>query len=473
MKRLLSIAFAVLFAISSFVVSGSAAEADTKNLVAAKKLYSTKKVITNESLDTLQADLFEAALNNSSDKSPCIVYIPANTTYVIKTAKAYKKGGIEAGYKVGVYVPENVILVAEDTTVIKAGASMTRLVMVSGSIYGGKYDGAAKASYPLSFKNSTTFEKTKSGDKQVDGNIEYTEVTGATSCGIKAITCKNIRICHNNVHDCTTSNACGISLMYGSSATSISRNTITNIGSSKKGSGIDITHANADNINNNTITNAAGHGISTDSEQSPSSKTKQSYVRITNIKGNKISKSGNHGIWLEKKCYVKSAFSDNTITDSGSCGIAIQGTHKYPGDNEYAIKKMSSNTIKKSKRSNISVTGKYGKISLAKNNTINESIEQCSIVLDEGAKLYIVGTGNKINGSAQYGIYLKNGSYLKATYKKTYIQQNGKYAIGLANNSKAELKYTTLTKNTKGSAYVGSGCTLKTTSCKSDKVVRA
>ncbi len=473
MKRLLSFIMAFICVIGMVSVNGQAAQADTTNLEAAKKAYSTEKVIVNESRDTLQEDLFEAALNNSSDTSPCIVYIPANTKYVIKEAKAYKKGEIKAGYKVGIYVPENVILVAEDSTVIKAGASMTRLVMVSGSVYGGKYDGASKASFPLSFKNETTFEKKKSGDKQVDGNIEYTDVTGATKCGIKAISCKNIRICYNNVHDCTTRNACGISIMYGSSATSISKNTITNIGSEKYGSGIDITHASANNINNNTITKTGGHGISTDTEQSPSSKTKQNYVRITNIKGNKISKAGTHGIWLEKKCYVKSSFSSNTITDSGSCGIAIEGTHKYPGDNKYVIKKMSSNTIKRSKRSNISVTGKYGIISFGKNNVINDSIEQCSIVLDEKAKLYIVGTGNKINGSEQYGIYLKNGSYLKSTYKKTYIQENGKYAIGLTNESKAELKYATLTKNEKGSAYVGAGCTLKLTSCKSDKVVRA
>ena len=69
----------------------------------------------------VQSDLFEAALNNSSDNSPCIVYIPAKTTYVVKTAKAYKKGGIEAGYTVGLYVPENVVLVGEASTVIKAG----------------------------------------------------------------------------------------------------------------------------------------------------------------------------------------------------------------------------------------------------------------------------------------------------------------------------------------------------------------
>lgn len=472
MKRLLSVIFAVLFIAGSFLISGVAAE-EGENLVAAKKLYSTEKVIINESLDTLQSDLFEAALNNSSDTSPCIVYIPAETTYTVKTAKAYKKGGIEAGYKVGIYVPENVILVAEKNTVIKADSSMDRLVMVSGSVYGGKYDGASKASYPLSFKNSTEFEKKKSGDKQVDGNIEYATVTGATKSGIKAISCKNIRICFNKIYDCTTSGACGISIMYGSYATSVSKNTITNVGSAKKGSGIDVTHATAANINSNTISKTGGHGISTDTEQTPASKTKQSYVRIGNVKNNKISKTGTHGVWLEKKCYVTGYFSGNTITDSGSCGIAVQGTHKYPKDNKYVIKSMTSNTIKSSNRSNISLTGKYGIMRLGKNNVLNDSVEQCSIVLDENAKLYIVGTGNKIKGNAQYGIYLKNGSYLKSEQKKTYIQENGKYAIGLYNKSKAELKYATLTENTKGTAYVGSGCTLKLTSCKSEKIVRA
>lgn len=473
MKRLFSLMFSILFATGCLSVNGGAVEADTPNLLAAKELYSTEKVIINESPDSLQEDLFEAALNNSSDTSPCIVYIPSGKIYVVETAKAYKKSGIEAGYKVGVYVPENVVLVAEADTVIKAGASMTRLVMVSGSVYGGKYDGASKASFPLSFKNETTFGKEKSGDKQVDGNIEYTEITGATQCGIKAISCKNIRICFNNIHDCKTANACGISIMYGSLATSISKNTITNVGADKKGSGIDITHASADNINNNTISKTGGHGISTDTEQSPASKTKQSYVRITNMKGNKISKAGTHGIWLEKRCYITGSFSSNTITSSGSCGVAIQGTHKYPGDNKYVIKSMTSNTIKSSKRSNISLSGKYGLMKMGKNNTINDSKEQSSIVLDEKAKLYIVGTGNKMNGSEQYGIYLKNGSYFRSSYKKTYIQENGKYAIGLAGKSKAEIKNATLTNNTKGTAYVGEGCTLKLTSCKTGKIVRA
>ena len=473
MKKILSFIFAVLFVTTTFLICGAAAKTETKNLYAAKKAYSTDKVIINKALSTLQNDLFEAALNNSSDTSPCIVYIPAGKTYVVKTAKAYKKGGIAAGYTVGIYVPENVILVAEDNTVIKAGTSMARLVMVSGSVYGGKYDGAKKAQYPLSFKNGTVFETQKSGNKQVDGNIEYVDVFGATTCCIKAISCKNISICYNNVHDSKTANACGISIMYGSYATSISRNTIKNIGSNKKGSGIDITHANVDNVNNNTISGIGGHGISTDSEQSPSSKTKQNYVRITNVKNNKISRTGTHGIWLEKKCYINGSFSGNTITQAGLCGLAIQGTHKYPGNNEYVIKNMTGNTIKSSTRSNISLTGKYGLMKMGKNNVINNSVEQCSIVIDQKAKLYIVGTGNKINGSKQYGIYLKNGSYLKSIYKNTYIQENGKYAIGLTNKSKAELKNATLTKNAKGSAYVSSGCTLKLTSCKTNKVVRA
>ncbi len=471
MKKTASIILVLCCVFSMLSVSVTATNVTTKNLEAAKKAYSTKNVIINESVDTLQADLFEAALEKSSDKSPCIVYIPSGRSYVIAEEKVHNSGNIKAGYQSGVYVPENVVLVAEADTVIKAGSSMQRLILVSGSVYGGKYDGANKTYYALQYKNSTVFEKTKSGDKQVDGNIEYTTVTGATKGGIKAIGCKNIRICCNKIYDCTTSNACGISIIYGSYATSVSKNTITNIGSNKKGSGIDITHATASNVNSNTISKTGGHGISTDTEQSPASKTKQSYVRIGNLKSNKISKTGTHGIWLEKKSYITGSFSGNTITNAGSCGLAIQGTHKYPGDNKYVIKTMTSNTIKSSKRSNISLTGKYGLMRLGKNNIIGNSVEQCSIVVDQKAKLYITGTGNKINGSKEYGIYLKNGSYLKSEQKKTYIQENGKYAIGLATESKAVIKYATLTNNTKGSAYVGKGSTLKLTSCKTDKVV--
>ena len=83
MKKLLSVIFAILFVTGSLLINGAAAEAEGKNLTAAKKAYDTDKVIVNESLDSLQSDLFEAALNNSSDNSPCIVYIPAKTTYVV------------------------------------------------------------------------------------------------------------------------------------------------------------------------------------------------------------------------------------------------------------------------------------------------------------------------------------------------------------------------------------------------------
>ena len=134
MKRLLSLLFSIIFVAGCLAVNSVAVEAEGENLTAAKKLYSTNNVIVNESLDALQDDLFEAALNNSSDTSPCVVYIPSGTTYVIETAKAYKKGGIEAGYKVGIYVPENVVLVAEADTVIKAGVLAKKFNVSRGMI---------------------------------------------------------------------------------------------------------------------------------------------------------------------------------------------------------------------------------------------------------------------------------------------------------------------------------------------------
>ena len=150
MKKILSASLILCGVFNIFSVGAAAIEnTDNKNLVAAKLAYGTEKVIINQTADTLQSDLFEAALEKSSDKSPCIVYIPAGNTYVIEKEKVHNSGSIKAGYQAGVYVPENVILVAEDDVVIKAGSSMQRLVMVSGSVYGGKYDGAKKTYYPL------------------------------------------------------------------------------------------------------------------------------------------------------------------------------------------------------------------------------------------------------------------------------------------------------------------------------------
>lgn len=472
MKKLLSIVFTIIFTLNMlFVTAFATDEAKTPNLTAAKKAYNTTAVIYNESVETLQDDLFEAALNRSSDTKPCIVYIPAGAEYIIPEAKVHNKETIRAGYTAGIYVPENVVLVAEDDSKITAGADMQRLVMISGSVYGGKYRGAYKASFVLQFKNATTFGKEKSGKKQVDGNIEYTDVAGANSCCIKAIGCKNINIRYNYVHHSTKRNTSGISIMYGSYANEISDNKIKNVGSENYGSGIDITHASAKNIRYNTIYNVGGHGISTDTDQSPKSKTKQNYVKIKNISYNKITKTGAHGVWLEKRCQVTGVFGNNTIKNAGSCGIAIEGTHKYSGDIKYSVNIFRYNTISGSKRSNISLTGKYGKLKLGNKNTLNGSVEQCSVVLDNNAKLYIFGTGNQIKSNNQYGIYLKNGSYFKSEKKNTYIQKNGKYAIGLYNKSTAIVKNATLTNNTKGSAYVGKGSTLKISKCKCDKIV--
>lgn len=445
------------------------------NLEAAKAAYGTSKVIENQSFETLQDDLFEAALRNSSDQSPCIVYVPGGRTYTITSEKAHNKETIRPGYASGIFVPENVILVAEDNTVFSANPSgkMQRLVMVSGSVYGGTYKGNNKCSFVVQFRNGTTFEKIKSGSRQVDGNIEKTNVSGATACGIKGIGTKNVNIMYNNVTDCRTRAACGIGVSYGAKANQISHNTVKNVGASGYGSAIDVTHANADYIEYNTISGAAGHGISTDTEQKPLSKTKQNYVKIYRVKGNTISNCTGHGIWLENRCQISSTLLSNTIKNNKKCGIAIQGDSKYAGSVQYSINAMTQNQIYSNTASNVSVTGKYGKIRLTKNNVIKGSKKQIGIVADKYAKVYITGANNKITGNKAYGIYLKNRSSLSVTSTgRNYIQSNQKYAIGLYNKSKAVVKNMTLTGNKKGTAYIGKGSSFKKSRCKTAKIVK-
>ncbi len=445
------------------------------NLEAAKTAYGTSKVIENESFETLQDDLFEAALRNSSDTSPCIVYVPGGRTYTVTSEKAHNKEGIKAGYASGIFVPENVILVAEDSTVFSANPSgkMQRLVMVCGSVYGGTYKGNNKCDFVVQFRNNTTFETIKSGSRQVDGNIEKTIVSGAKACGIKGIGTKNVNIRYNTVTDCRTRSACGIGVSYGAKANQISRNTIKNVGAGGFGSGIDVTHANVNYIEYNTISGAAGHGISTDTDQKPLSKTKQNYCKIYRIKGNVISNSTGHGIWLENRSQITSTLLSNTIKNGKKCGIAVEANSKYAGSNQYSINAMTQNQIYNNAASNISVSGKYGKIRLTKNNVIKGSKKQIGIVADKYAKVYITGANNKITGNKSYGIYLKNRSNLSVTSTgRNYIQSNQKYAIGLYNKSKAVVKNMTLTGNKKGTAYIGKGSSLRYSRCKTAKIVK-
>ena len=475
MKKFLMSVAAACCAMAFVLLQADFAEAASTNLEAAKAAYGTSNVIVNDSLDSLQDDLFEAALNRSSDSSPCIVYVPGGRTYTITKEKAHNKGGIRAGYVSGIFVPENVILVAEKNTVFKAAPAdkMQRLVLVRGSVYGGTYQGSNKCFFPLQFRSDVTYEKTRSGNRQVDGNIERTYVTTAKQCGIKAIGSKNINIMYNNVSNCRTKKACGIGVTYGAQANQISHNTIKNVGASGFGSAIDVTHANVSYIEYNKISGAAGHGISTDTDQTPLSKTKQNYVKISRVKGNTISSCGVHGIWLERRCQISSSLSGNTIKNCKKCGIAIEGTVKYVGKCQYSINAMAQNKIYNNTRSNVSVSGKYGKIRLTKGNVIKGSRQQGGLLADKYAKIYITGAGNKITGNKGYGIYLRNKSRLTISSSgRNYIQSNKKYAIGLYNKSRAVVKNAVLTKNKKGTAYVGKGSSFKRSKCKVSKIVK-
>lgn len=321
-------------------------------------------VTTMDELNTALADASKAG----SLTSFAMVYVAPGSYKVSKT----------------IVVPENVVLAGENTTVFTNDGTGI-MVKNGGAVFGGTYDGANTASNIIRYQ-PVAF-------KAPNGMVRSTVVKNSSASGIMAIGAdtSNVKTLYNTVSYCKSS---GITTIYGAYSAQIAYNKISNIGKvvngKPSGSGIDVTHANAGTIQGNTISSCKGHGISTDTEQKGKA---HKYVRIKNIKGNKISKTGCHGVWLEDNCKVTVAFNNNTITGAGLNGIAVA---KNAG-----IAAMTGNIVKSSKRSNISLGGRGSIVTLKGKNKITYAKNAPGIVLGAYAKLNINGTGNVIKYNAK------------------------------------------------------------------------
>ena len=457
----------VMIITGSFAVLAADNHTTGTNFNAAKKAYGIENVIYVSDWDNDIMSALQLAGEEATASKPIIVYAGSGS-YAIKRKDVY----FNSGYVAGLYVPKNVVFVAEKDTVITdaSGSASKPLMIVAGSVYGGKYDCKFKVNNAIIFRNNTTFSTAKtSTGKQLNGNVEYTEVVSPCVVGIHAIGCKNFIVEHNIIRDGTRRATTGIGMMYSSKASSISYNKISNIGAQQYGSAISVTHSDAVNIVGNVIKNASGHGISTDSEQKGKA---HAYSRITNVKNNTIN-GAKHGIWLEKGCQITGVMSGNKISNCRQNGVAVAGNKAYTGSCKWSINAMSNNTISRIKRSNLSVSGKYGKVRMVAGNTFDTSKQTNCVTLDKKGKLYITGKGNVIKNANGNGIYVSNGSYLKVTGKSTKITNNKSFAISLYNKSKAEVSNANLNGNRNGSARIGRGSKLTMKKCSKGKVVNS
>lgn len=357
-----------------------------KNGLDAKSIYQTGDRILDASNATNadQLNQFLERAGTGASSGMWMVYVPGNKTISVAKGTVIK-------------VPRNVVLVSENNTHYN-GVSGKKLVTVSGSVYGGVFDGNNKNIEILCWLNYEKF----SGK---NGEIRKTTLQNVKTDGIhygskdNNKTLGNAKAIGNTIHHSGTN---GLTAMNGGDFKEISGNNIYTVGTKKKGSGLNIILSDVDKISNNTIKNTKGHGISTDTDF----KVKRKKVKINCIENNTIKNAGVHGIWVDKKVTIIRV-SKNKIKKSKKCNIAIEKNGR--------INLLEYNTIQRPKLTSIHLNGKKSRLTVGNGNKVINS--RCGINIQRGAYVKIKGKKNvfKKNGA---GIYVCKGGKLKFSKSK-------------------------------------------------------
>ena len=374
--------------------------------------------------------LQEAKIDATAD-SPIMVYVGGGTHNLTTT----------------INVPDNVVLVAEDTVLFKRSSAI-KMVKLTGSMYGGTWDGGNYDQNIIQMVNTNTTGKNMTVMKAV---IRNTKLDGVH---INDSAVKHGKVLDNKITNCKHN---GVSVYNGGQFDTISGNTISNIGntSTKNGSAIDICSSNVTNISNNKISIVVGHGISTD----PTSSRGKFGCKITNISGNTIKTVNHQGIYVEKKCSV-SKLNNNKISNIQGCCLTVDKNAKVysMSGNKFSGGKLA----KKGKHSLMTLNGKGSYVKMGKKNTLSGGYA-AGIALSKSAKLYITGGGNVITKNKNNGIQMAPYSVLKIT-GKTKITYN-RWGINMQKRAKANIKRVTFRYNRKGAVYYIRGAKFKKSKC--------
>lgn len=418
LKRSTILAILILVTMSVHPIRSYAAS--TVNLKNASAMFGVKAGNVIKAKD--QGEI-EYALKTAGDKASAkrmyIVYAPSGTYKMTKPLT----------------IPANVVFVAEPDSKFSpvTADGFNRFFMVKGSLYGGSYDGKKMAYYCLRLENTTFYG--------MNGYITHTAVKNSKRAGIIAVGSKNRNgyILNNTVSGCGNS---GISAIEGAWLSSISGNIC-------KGNflaGINLGHANADIINDNTLTGNTGHGISTNTDESG-----QGYCHIHKIMNNTIRKNGFNGVYMDENCYVDQTFSGNTITSNKTNGVGID-----PGG---YIKGISGNTISGNSGSGIRVYGNNSIAYIKGENTISGNGTNNITILDN-ALARITGSGNLIRKSKGNGVSLKKSAAFIVSRGSNKIYSNKGFGIRAEDKCSVIIKNVTFSKNGGESVRSLSGCTV-------------
>lgn len=453
MKKITSILLALIvaaammsapvFAVDAGTQDGASTAALGTNGNAAKAYFGATEQIVLETAtaDTIQESLYFARDMTAQTKKPVIVNVKSGTISL--------PGALS--------VPYNVVLASESGVVYNMTGS-DRMVLLNGSVYGGKFDGKGKAKNIIQMyrTNTAASDKNLTVMKTTLTNSETYPKIAAVQIDANGAKIVNGKVIDNTIFKCYN----GISVYDGGSYSVISGNKIYSIGnkSRKGGSAIDICSSNVTKISGNSISDVFGHGISTD-PTSDSGKYRYG-CKIGEISGNTIKKINTQGIYIENKCSV-TRIKNNTISNVKGCCLTVDKNAKVYA---FAGNKLAGGTLaKKGKHSLVTIGGKKSYVKMGKNNKISGG-SAAGIYVGKSARLEIVGKGNVITGNKLNGIQMAKGSVLKIT-GKTSITKN-RWGINMDKGAKATIKYVTFKGNKKGAVYYLKGAKFKKSKCK-------
>lgn len=435
MHKLYSLLLALVISVSmsfnfSLFAFASTADGLGKNGDEAKAYFGIQTVLyTQGTVDSkeLKAVIEQAAIDATS-KSPIMVYVNKGTINI----------------KSAVVIPENVILVSEDSVVYKRTGD-DYMIKLKGAIFGGTFDGNSRG------KNIIQMVSTKATAKDKNMTVMNTVIKNSPVTGVQinGDNYKYGKVIRNKITNCKLN---GISVYRGGQYEVIKDNKILKIGSGSHGSGIDICSSNVGVISNNKIDTVVGHGISTD-PVSDSGRIRLG-CKINKISDNIIKNTKHQGVYVEKNCKV-SVMNNNKISNIKGCALTV--------DKNAKVYSLSGNSFAKSKHSNITLNGKGSYIKIVKNNTVKNGYA-AGIALSSNAKMDITGNGNAITGNKLNGIQMAKKSVLKIK-GKTIITKN-RWGINMAKKAKAIIKKCTIKKNRAGAVYYIKGAVFKKSKCK-------
>ena len=314
-------------------------------------------------------------------------------------------------------VPENVVLVAEDDSLITPSGNDSYLVRLSGSMYGGTYDSK--------YKNQTTIRilENYDGFSNENGQIENLTVRNSSRYGIVAQGSKGSKISTCTVTGCTAS---GIAILKPSSdnsagatqVESIKNCNISSNGEKGEGAGIHLYMADIGTIDHCTLNNNADKAVSTNSDN-------YSGCHIGTIKNCTMKKNVNNGVHIKPNCRLDH-FVNNTLiaNDDGLVAAAIT---KEGTKGKSIIKDVRGNTFKQSVTQQIEAQGSGASITIGTGNTIVSGKGYGILVMKNG-KVTVSGSNNIIKSNDK-GIGAQSGGSVIITGKKNQILNNKKYGI--------------------------------------------